>query len=253
MADSPPIDRLSPAQIWQLRRLTTPTVYNGWELVTRHDPARDGFNLEPTVDFAPTLGPIAGRAITLVVRVGGPAPVDNRQRWTRFRQHVANQRDEPKLLVVQDLDKPMLYGSVFGEVAAATFRSLGCVGAIIDGGLRDVDETRATGFKVLARRACVGHGVGALVSFGEPVEVFGRRIEPGQLVHADQHGFLAVPPEDEPRLLEAAGFLDAIEAGLLVAARAAGKPVDAFLQQFDSAVDAYVSAVRSRFPKRGEW
>ena len=29
--------------------------------------------------------------------------------------------------------------------------------------------------------------------WGEPVEVFGQRVEPGQLVHADKHGFIAIP------------------------------------------------------------
>lgn len=250
---SPDDRRLSLEHLWQLRRLTTPTVYNGWELVTRHDPARDGFNIDEARDFAPDLGPMVGRAVTLAIRVGGPAAADNRERWARFRQHLADQPAGPKLLIVQDLDKPATYGSAFGEIAAHTFRSLGCVGAIIDGGVRDVDESRAAGFKVLARRACVGHGVGTLVRFGEPVEVFGRRVEPGQVVHADQHGFLAIPTEDEPRLLEAATFLDSAEAGLLAAARAGGLSAGQFLQQFDAAIDGYLAQVRARFPKRGEW
>ena len=29
--------------------------------------------------------------------------------------------------------------------------------------------------------------------WGEPVEVFGQRVEAGQLVHADKHGFIAIP------------------------------------------------------------
>ena len=33
----------------------------------------------------------------------------------------------------------------------------------------------------------------------------GRAIRPGQLIHADKHGFLAVPFGEEKRLLEAAG------------------------------------------------
>ena len=59
-----PIARLSPQQILRLRRLSTPTVYNGWERITAHDATREGFNIEETRDFAPELGPIAGRAVT---------------------------------------------------------------------------------------------------------------------------------------------------------------------------------------------
>ena len=36
-------------------------------------------------------------------------------------------------------------------------------------------------------------GLKTLCSWGKPVEVFGQRVEPGQLVHADKHGFIAIP------------------------------------------------------------
>ena len=90
---------------------------------------------------------------------------------------------------------------------------------------RDVDEMTDVGFKAVARQLCVGHAhswpirylevdvrwpclrflkVGVFKIFprlgqlkkiprwGEPVEVFGQRVEPGQLVHADKHGFIAI-------------------------------------------------------------
>lgn len=248
-----PNERLSPQQIFRLRRMSTPTVYNGWERITAHDASREGFNPEETRDFAPELGPIAGRAVTCTVRVGGPAQADHRHRWAEFRRHVAEQGHAPSIIVIQDLDKPMLYGSVWGEIASHTFRSLGCVGAIIDGGVRDIDECRAAGVKVLARRACVGHGVGTIVAFGEPVEVFGRRVAPGQLVHADQHGFLAVPPEDEALLLDAAESLDAAEAGLLQAARDHRGGSVEFLARFDAAIDTFIAQAGKKFPSPGEW
>ena len=33
-------------------------------------------------------------------------------------------------------------------------------------------------------------------------------MRPGQLIHADQHGFLVVPEEDEAKLEEATSFMD---------------------------------------------
>ena len=41
-----------------------------------------------------------------------------------------------------------------------------------------------------------------------PISVFGVTVRPGQLIHADQHGFLVVPEEDEPKLEEATSFMD---------------------------------------------
>jgi len=245
-------ERMSSEAIWQLRRLTTPTVYNGWEQITAHNAARDGFNLEDARDFMPEFGPMMGRAVTAVVRVGGPAPADNRARWGRFREYVAAQPG-PLIVVVQDLDKPAVFGSMWGEIGANTFRSLGCVGTITDGAVRDIDEMRAAGFKAIARRAAVGHGAPDLVGFSEAVEVFGRRVVPGRLIHADQHGFLVIPPEDESKLLRAATLTDSAEAGLLRAARdVGGKSSAGFLSGFDQAIDAFLDQVKSDLPKRGE-
>ena len=41
-----------------------------------------------------------------------------------------------------------------------------------------------------------------------PISVFGVTVRPGQLIHADQHGFLVIPEEDEPKLEEATSFMD---------------------------------------------
>jgi 4-hydroxy-4-methyl-2-oxoglutarate aldolase len=34
------------AQLLELKRWNTPTIYNGWEQITRHNAAADAFNLE---------------------------------------------------------------------------------------------------------------------------------------------------------------------------------------------------------------
>ena len=41
------------SDLLQLKRWNTPTIYNGWEQITKRDPAADGFNLEETRDFMP--------------------------------------------------------------------------------------------------------------------------------------------------------------------------------------------------------
>src|SRR5690349_18948270 len=49
----------------ELQRWNTPTIYNGWEQITRHNSARDAFNLEETRDFMPQMGPMVGYALTV--------------------------------------------------------------------------------------------------------------------------------------------------------------------------------------------
>merc|ERR1719473_178920 len=64
----------------------------------------------------------------------------------------------------------------------------------------------------MSRGVCIGHGFGGIpVTWDVPVQAFGVTVRPGQLIHADKHGFLVVPEEDEARLLEASEFMDLLE------------------------------------------
>ncbi|MFM8579474.1 MAG: RraA family protein, partial [Planctomycetaceae bacterium] len=197
---------LSHGDLLRLARWNTPTIYNGWEQITSHDVTNAGWNPEETLDFMPQMGPMVGRAVTLVVEPSNASHKARAAAWNEYR-HYVSLGDAPKIVVVQDLDRPRVVGSFWGEVNANTHRALGCVGTITDGAIRDLDEMTNAGFKALARRLCVGHAHVTPVRWGEPVSVFGRTILPGQLVHADKHGFLVIPPEDEEQLLDAAGFM----------------------------------------------
>jgi regulator of RNase E activity RraA len=129
------------------------------------------------------------------------------------------------------------------------------VGTIIDGAIRDVDEMTNAGFKALARRFCVGHAFSTPVRWGCAVEVFGRKVQPGQLIHADKHGFLAIPLEDEARLLDAARFMDGNECQTMIAAArgAAGKTVAEILAEFDAAAVRFGENAVGKFGRKGEW
>jgi len=111
------------------------------------------------------------------------------------------------------------------------------------------------GFKALARRLCVGHAHVVPVRWDCEVEVFGRAIQPGALIHADKHGFLVIPGEDEPKLLEAARFMDSNECNTVIAAAraAAGKSHDEILAELELAVGAFGDAARAKFGAHGEF
>lgn len=246
---------LSHGELLQLKRWNTPTIYNGWEQITDHDPARDGFNLEEVQDFMPQMGTMVGYAVTLVIEPGTPRHREESSgAWDEYRRYVA-EAPGPKIVVVQDLDKPQVLGSFWGEVNGNIHRVLGAVGTITDGAIRDVDEMTNAGFKALARRLCVGHAHAYPVQWGCEVEVFGRTVSPGQLIHADKHGFLAIPTGEEKDLLEAAEFMDANECTTYIqAARScAGKSTEEILDTLSEATDEFGRAVQERFGRRGEW
>jgi 4-hydroxy-4-methyl-2-oxoglutarate aldolase len=246
---------LTHADLLQLKRWNTPTIYNGWEQITKHDHAAEAWNIEELRDFMPQMGPMIGYAITLQIQPGNPAHrAALPSAWTDYRRYVAS-IPGPKIVVVQDLDKPSVVGSFWGEVNSNTHRALGCIGTITDGAVRDLDEMTNAGFKALARRLCVGHAHGWPVKWGCPVEVFGREVQPEQLIHADKHGFLAIPPEDEAALLDAARFMDTNECSTLIAAArdTLGKSTEEILAALDQASEEFRARIRQKFHSSGEW
>ena len=129
------------------------------------------------------------------------------------------------------------------------------MGTITDGGIRDTDEMNNAGFKALARGLCVGHAHSYPVRWNCEVEVFGRKVLPGQLIHADKHGFLVIPEADQKNILEASRFMDSNECKTLIktARCTSGKSSDEILADFDRASKEFSKAAMVKFRKTGEW
>jgi regulator of RNase E activity RraA len=241
--------RLGHSELLELKRWNTPTIYNGWEQITTRDSARENFNLEVCHDFMPQMGPMVGYAVTIVIEPGNPEHVKaNRNAWSEYRRYVAAAQG-PKIVVVQDLNKPVAFGSFWGEVNSNIHRALGCIGTITDGAIRDVDEMNNAGFKAIARQLCVGHAKAFPVRWDCEVTVFGCRIRPGQLIHADKHGFLVIPESDQGRLLEAARFMDSNECQTLIAAarNSQGKTTEEILQAIDLAASEFIHNTEEKY------
>jgi len=245
---------LSHADFLKLKRWNTPTIYNAAEQVTQAD-RLTLTNREETRDFMPEMGPMAGYAMTVLMSGGDPRiQQEQPDNMNRMREYLASVPG-PKIVVVQDVDKPACHGSLWGEVSANAARALGCVGTITDGALRDLDEMRNAGFKAIARRLAVGHAYCWPVRWGVEVEVFGTTVRPGQLIHADKHGFILIPKDAEDRLLEAARFMDDNECDTVVLAgrSGAGKTLPEILAGLRAAGAAFGAASKKKYGQKGEW
>lgn len=240
---------LSHSDLLKLKRWNTPTIYNGWEQITSHDRTKGSFNMEETRDFMPQMGPMIGYAVTVVIQPSNSEhPENNTNAWAEYRAYMASVKG-PKIVIVQDLDKPNYVGAFWGEVNSNAHRALGCVGTITDGAVRDIDEMTNAGFKAIAKRLCIGHAYSTPAKWNCNVEVFGCSIKPGQLIHADKHGFIVIPEEDEERLLEASLFMDENECNTVIKAarEASGKPYDEILKDLNEATAKFKSAAKTKF------
>jgi regulator of RNase E activity RraA len=103
------------------------------------------------------------------------------------------------------LDQPIGVGAFVGEIMATVHLRLGCVGLVTNGHVRDLDEVKALGFHFFAAGACVSHAYVDLIDIGTPVKVGGLVVRTGDLLHADKHGVLIVPPEIAAEIPDAAG------------------------------------------------
>ncbi len=95
---------------------------------------------------------------------------------------------------------------IWGELLTTAARNQGCVGAIVDGAVRDVAAMRRMQFPVLARGTCLydSQNRQRVVDVDVPVEIDGVRFCPGDLVIADADGVVVVPQEVETEALQRA-------------------------------------------------
>ena len=100
---------------------------------------------------------------------------------------------EPRIVVAQDVDEQPGLGAFIGGVHANVLRALGCVAYVTNGAVRDLPAVEAIGFQMFAGSVSVSHAFVHLLDFGEPVEVAGLRVSPGDILHGDRHGLVSVP------------------------------------------------------------
>ena len=85
--------------------------------------------------------------------------------------------------------------AVWGELLSMAARNAGCVGAVVDGVIRDIAQMAAMKFPVYAAGTSVYDAMHRIkvVDFDVDVELAGVRFQPGSIVVADADGVVVVP------------------------------------------------------------
>ncbi|WP_164727073.1 RraA family protein, partial [Shimia sediminis] len=219
---------MTPSLLKLLQSVDTPTVCNAIEVAQ----GKRGFN-----DFtrgtmlcsAPDEPPIVGYARTAKIAAVTPpteAPDVIRTRRMAYYKYMS-EGPAPSVAVVEDVDFPDCIGAYWGEINTTVHKGFGMSGALTNGVMRDLGDLPA-GFPVVAGSVGPSHGFVHVRELDTPVDIFGMRVSPGDLIHADRHGALVIP-QDVLETLEAA-ILKLLETEKLVLApaRAPGFDFDAF-------------------------
>ena len=188
-------DQISDAQIEALRNIDTPTICN---LIEMAAPERRGYGytVEHLHCIFPEMKPIVGYAKTATMRAKQPSKY-TAQEYLQIRNNYfdyLNDGDLPKVSIVQDVDERPGYGAFWGEVFTAVHKALGCVGAVTNGSVRDLDMI-ADDFQLLAGVIAPSHAFVHAVDWGCEVNVHGMVVQDGDLIHADRHGAVVVPTD----------------------------------------------------------
>jgi 4-hydroxy-4-methyl-2-oxoglutarate aldolase len=126
------------------------------------------------------------------------------------------------VLVIQGVDQV----SNLGGVSATIGHRQGQIGAVIDGGARDVDESREMGYGIWSRSVSpiTGKWRVQTIAVNKPVMICGIPVNPGDLVLADEVGVCFIPRERAAEVLARTQRNAAAEV-IRVAKIAAGAPI----------------------------
>lgn len=198
------------ADLDALRRIDTCMVSNAietFEIRLRNTGFADARIRCMFKDLPPMLGYAAtARLRTVEPPIAGGFCRDRTEWWNSILQV-----PPPRIVVLEDMDKPPGVGAFLGDTHAAILRALGCAGYVTDGAVREVLRVRELGLQIFAGNVAVSHAYSHIFDIGSVVKVGGLEVRPGDLLHGDLHGLLIVPGEIAAKIPAVAARLQQAE------------------------------------------
>jgi len=187
--------------------------------------ARDRLGLADTVATGITdrtgtaVGTVAGRVVT--VELGPPRPEPSSRHLCTAAVDAAGPE---QVIVIAHQGRTDCAG--WGGNLSRAARHRGVAATLVDGAVRDVDESAAVGHPVFASAATprTARGRTQEHAWGGPIRFAGIDVAPGDYVIADRSGVVFVPAAEIDAVLETAEAIATAEAAM-AAAIAAGVPV----------------------------
>ena len=160
--------------------------------------------------ITPDLGPTVGVAVTCQMDTSTPK---GGTAWDLYYEQIEQieAMEEPAVWVVQTVGSRPEHECVMGDGMGKTLYAAGCVGAVIDGGVRDVPGLLSVPFAVYCRGATVHHCAFRCEAINVPVQVGGITVEPGEIIHAGAEGVITIARSAAEELVAQAPRMRALE------------------------------------------
>ena len=194
-----------------LQSIDTPTVCNAIE-VAQGKRGFSQFTRGTMVCSAPQSGPLVGFAKTAKIAALSPPNEDKeiiknrRIEYYRYMSEVSG----PSIAVIEDLDFPDCIGAYWGEINTKIHKRFGLSGVLTNGVVRDLGDL-AEDFPVVAGSIGPSHGFVHVREIDTEIKLFGIKVAPNNLIHADLHGAVVIPETVIENLQEAIHKLFASE------------------------------------------
>lgn len=202
-----------------LTQWDTPTICNALEEIM---PERRGYGFTTTHLFSldPSLPPICGFARTATIRAAEPSDesaAEMAAKRAAYYEYVAA-APTPTIVIIEDIDPQPGVGAFWGEVQTNIHKGLGVRGAVTNGSFRDVPDS-ARGFNLIGGKVGPSHAFVHLVDIDCQVTVHGLTAKTNDIIHADQHGAVFIPPSAITQIPAAVDLISRSEAVILETAK----------------------------------
>ena len=212
---SPGQTRLNSAQLEAIRQFDTCTISDAIEQFGVRL-RNEGFTRPGLRCLTQSGARLLGYAATFRVRssdppVTGGAFLDRTDWWS-----AVDRLPLPRVAVLQDTEANPA-GSCVGEVHSAVLKALHFDGVITNGAVRDLPAVKKLGFHMFAPFVAVSHAYMHVIDYGQPVQILGLEVHSGDLLYADCHGVISIPPDVVSEVAEVAAQILAKEARIVEA------------------------------------